>query len=106
MAVRESHMGAGAESLQTNRPGRQTKIEVENAAANASWKCLLTTGTTFERIFGYPPLPPILDEVAPGTPADRAGLKEGDVIRAVDGQKIEYWGQFRERRERFERGKP
>jgi len=50
-----------------------------------------------ERILGYPPLPPILDEVAPGTPAERSGLKEGDVIRAVDGQSIEYWGQFRER---------
>src|SRR2546428_6851528 len=35
-------------------------------------------------------------EVAPGTPAERAGLKEGDQILAVDGQKIEYWDQFRE----------
>src|SRR5258708_23658402 len=51
-------------------------------------------GTSLKRFWVYPPLPPILDEVAPGTPAEHAGLKEGDRIRSVDGQKIDYWGQF------------
>jgi len=78
-------------------PGDKLKLEVENAGTKRSVELTLTTGMTLERILGYPPLPPVLDEVAPGTPAERAGLKEGDVIRAVDGQRIEYWGQFRER---------
>jgi regulator of sigma E protease len=50
-----------------------------------------------DRLLGYPPLQPVLDEVAPGSPADHAGLKESDVIDSVDGQKIKYWGQFVER---------
>ena len=36
----------------------------------------------------------MLDEVAPNSPADHAGLKESDLIQSVDGQKIQYWGQF------------
>jgi len=75
-------------------PGDKLKLEVENAGNTRSVELAATNGTTFDRVLGYPPLPPILDEVAPGTPADRAGLKEGDRIRVVDGQKIEYWGQF------------
>ena len=39
----------------------------------------------------------MLDEVASGSPADHAGLKESDVIQSVDGQKIQYWGQFVDR---------
>jgi regulator of sigma E protease len=48
-------------------------------------------------LLGYPPLLPVLDEVAPGSPADHAGLKESDTIQSVDGQKIQYWGQFVDR---------
>ena len=40
---------------------------------------------------------PMLEDVAPGMPASRGGLKEGDVIVAVDGQPIQWWGQFTER---------
>src|SRR5260370_3875601 len=76
-------------------PRDKLKSEFANGGNKRSVDVPLTAGTTLDRILGYPPLPPILDEVALGTPADRAGLKEGDVIRAVDGQKIEYWGQFR-----------
>jgi regulator of sigma E protease len=50
-----------------------------------------------EQLLGFAPVRPILDDVQPGMPARRAGLKEGDVIRAVDGQPIDWWGQFTER---------
>jgi regulator of sigma E protease len=94
--VRNSTWEQAQKAFKQTAPGDKLKLEVENAGNKRSVEVARTTGTTLERIFGYPPLPPILDEVAPGTPADRAGLKEGDVIRAVDGQRIEYWGQFRE----------
>jgi regulator of sigma E protease len=50
-----------------------------------------------EQALGFAPIKPVLEDVAPGMPAARAGLKEGDVIRAVDGQPIQWWGQFTER---------
>jgi len=81
-------------ALKQAASGDKLKLEVENAGNNRSVELTVTSGMTLDRFLGYPPLPPILDEVAPGTPAEHAGLKEGDRIRSVDGQKIDYWGQF------------
>jgi regulator of sigma E protease len=50
-----------------------------------------------ELALGFAPIRAVLEDVAPGMPAARAGLKESDVIRAVDGQEIQWWGQFTER---------
>jgi regulator of sigma E protease len=50
-----------------------------------------------EQLLGFFPIKPILEDVAPGFPAARAGLKESDLIKAVDGQPIQWWGQFTER---------
>jgi regulator of sigma E protease len=58
-----------------------------------------------ERLLGFAPIRPVLEDVAPGYPAQRAGLKENDLISAVDGQKIEWWGEFTERI-RGSNGKP
>jgi regulator of sigma E protease len=58
-----------------------------------------------ERLLGFAPIRPVLEDVAPGYPAQRAGLKENDLISAVDGQKIQWWGEFTERI-RASNGKP
>ncbi len=39
----------------------------------------------------YPPMPPVIGGLTPGFPAHRAGLKEGDLILAVDGKPITHW---------------
>lgn len=41
-----------------------------------------------------PPLPPVIDQVEPGSPAQVAGLKPGDRVVAVDGVPIEEWRQL------------
>ena len=43
-----------------------------------------------------PDVHPHLQSVSPGEPGERAGLKAGDVILAVDGQPITFHSQFRE----------
>jgi regulator of sigma E protease len=58
-----------------------------------------------DRTLGYVPIRPVLEDIAPGYPAQRAGLKENDVVTAVDGQKIQWWGEFTER-VRGSNGKP
>jgi regulator of sigma E protease len=81
-------------ALKQAAPGDKLKLEVENAGNTRSVEVTTTNDMGFDRVLGYPPLQPVLDEVAPGTPAERAGLKEGDRILSADGKKIEYWGQF------------
>lgn len=38
-----------------------------------------------------PQLPPVINSVVEGQPADRVGLQPGDRIVAIDGQPIEFW---------------
>src|SRR3989440_4149103 len=94
--VRNPTWEQAQKTLKQAAAGDKLELEVENVGKTRTVEVPVTAGMTLDRILGYPPLPPILDEVAPGTPAERAGLKDGDRILAVDGQKIEYWGQFRE----------
>lgn len=41
-----------------------------------------------------PPLPPVIGMVSPGTPADAAGLSEGDRIVSIDGRPADDWSDF------------
>jgi regulator of sigma E protease len=38
-------------------------------------------------------LAPIVGEVAPGTPAERAGIKPGDRVVSIDGKRIAFWDE-------------
>ena len=44
-----------------------------------------------------PPLQPVLGNLMPDSPADRAGLKSGDRILAVDDQAVPYWADLVDR---------
>lgn len=41
-----------------------------------------------------PPLPAVIGELTPGEPAERAGLRVGDHILAVDGAPVEDWREW------------
>lgn len=57
-------------------------------------------GSLFSEL-GFEPrrlqLPPVLGQVVAGEAADRAGLRPGDRIVAVDGESIDSWFEFRDR---------
>jgi regulator of sigma E protease len=80
-------------------PGTKLSIVVERTGAKRTIDVPIPSRETEqpEQLLGFAPVRPVLDDVQPGMPARRAGLKEGDVIRAVDGQPIDWWGQFTER---------
>src|ERR1700756_1810908 len=88
-------------------PDSKLSMEVEDAGAKKSVTLPVQQKDLEqpERLLGFAPIRPILEDVAPGYPAQRAGLKENDVVTAVDGKKIQWWGQFTER-VRGSNGKP
>ena len=42
----------------------------------------------------YPPMKPVIGEVASGYPAKEAGLKAGDLILAIDASRINHWAEL------------
>src|SRR3990172_2589483 len=44
----------------------------------------------------YPLIPPVIGDVSKGFPAEKAGLKSGDVIKTVDGMPISHWVELQE----------
>src|ERR1700678_1202259 len=77
------------------KPGTPITIAVSRSGANQ-----IITATTPEHLaspdslFGYPPLAAVIAEVDAGTPADRAGLKPGDTITAMNGKPVVTWQQL------------
>ena len=39
----------------------------------------------------YPSIPPVIDQVVDGRPAQLAGLQQGDLIAAINGEQVESW---------------
>jgi regulator of sigma E protease len=73
------------------------QIQVESRGVMRTVSVPVKNASTADLVLGYPPRRPVLDEIAAGYPADHAGLRDGDVVTAVDGQPIQYWGQFVDR---------
>jgi regulator of sigma E protease len=80
-------------------PNSKINLEVENAGTKRNVELTVRQKDIEqpEQLLGFAPIKPILEDAAPGMPASRAGLKEGDVIRAVNGQEIHWWGEFTEK---------
>jgi regulator of sigma E protease len=47
-----------------------------------------------DALLGYPALPAVAEEIEIGFPAEKAGMKAGDEIISINGQKVVSWGQF------------
>jgi regulator of sigma E protease len=75
-------------------PDAQVNLVVADAGGEKNVQATLKDGNAFNKLFGFAPFPPVIDEVAAGTPAKRAGLKSGDKIVEVNGKPVSYWGQF------------
>lgn len=75
--------------------GSAVRFELENNGTTRTAEAnKLKDGAQAERLLGYTPPAPVLDEVGPGTAAERAGLRENDKITGINGQPIKFWDEF------------
>ena len=77
------------------KPGSFVTLTVQRN--NASQPVTLTVPehlTSFDNLLGFAALPPVIAEVDGGTPADRAGMKPGDTIIAMNAKPVVTWQQL------------
>jgi len=83
-------------ALKQVAPGTSAKVEIEDSGTRRTVDVPVQTKLDTSDILGYAPVRPEIDQILPGSPADTAGLHEGDLITAINGAKIEYWEQFQQ----------
>jgi regulator of sigma E protease len=84
------------QALKQAVPGATLKLEVERGGRHQTIEVPMKDKSDSSRVLGYLPIRPIIEQVGPGTPADRAGLHDGDLITAVNGNHIDFWEQFQQ----------
>ena len=76
-------------------PGDTLSITVLRAGAEQTFKVPIPkTAVSADSLVGYPKLAPVVDDVAIGFPAEKAGLKSGDFIVSIDGKPVTTWYQL------------
>jgi regulator of sigma E protease len=85
-------------AIGTTRPDREIVITVLRNGSNESLPVTPSARGQFEigHIGVYPKVHPLVRSVTPGDPADKAGLKTGDVVVAVNGELVSFARQLSE----------
>ena len=84
-------------AIEKANPTEALTFVVEANGATRTVNVPVKSGVAPELALGNLPILPILDKVEDTFPAGRAGVKDGDTVKAVDGQPIHYWGEFVDR---------
>lgn len=84
------------------RPNEEAAIELERDGQPLTKTVRITTDPFSRSQIGYIGIEPqyivnnepIIDKVVPGTPAEAAGLREGDRIVGIAGQPVDFWSDL------------
>jgi regulator of sigma E protease len=85
--------------LEAASPGRPVQVSVLRDGVRQSFSVTIPekeSASQAEDLFGYPLIPPVIDQVLPASPAEKAGMKPGDKIVSMNGQTIVTWSQLTE----------
>jgi len=92
--VKNPSWEAALDYLDRQPLGAPLTLKVAGKDGERTVETSLKDSNAFNKLVGFAPFPPVIDEVAPGTPAKRAGLKSDDRILEANGRPVAYWGQF------------
>jgi regulator of sigma E protease len=88
---------AGGRTLQVTIRGTAVERTVALTPVQAKRKDLFGDDQTVWEIGAAPYLPAAIGDTVAGDPADKAGLKPGDIVVAVEGQPVLSWDELAER---------
>jgi regulator of sigma E protease len=88
---------AGGRTLQVTMRGATAERTVALTPVQAKRKDLFGDDQTVWEIGAAPYIPAAIGDTVAGDPADRAGLKPGDVVVAVEAQPVLSWDELAER---------
>ena len=76
-------------------PDQAVTLKVDRAGTEQILNAKMPpASSTLYPLIGYPPEPAITDEIGIGTPAEKAGMKPGDKIVAMNGKPVVTWQQL------------
>lgn len=85
------------DQLQKAKPGASVQVTVLRNGSQVTFPITIPQNqASLEDLVGYPLIPPVIDQVTAGFPAQKAGLKAGDKIVSLDGRPIVTWLQLTE----------
>ena len=89
--------GKAFDELQKAKPGTSVPVTVFRDGSQRSFDIHIPQKqTAAEELLGFPLIPPVIDEVPSGFPAQKAGMKPGDVVTSINGKPIITWQQLME----------
>jgi regulator of sigma E protease len=84
-------------AIEKAKPGSVLSISVLRDGATVKLTIPVPNGRiSADSIVGYPELPPIMADIQPGSPAEKAGFKSGDLVVSMNGKPIVTWPQLPE----------
>jgi regulator of sigma E protease len=96
-AIKTPTWGKVMEQLQKAKPGASVPVTVFRDGSQVTFAITIPQNqASLEDLVGYPLIPPVIDQVTPGFPAEKAGMKAGDKIVSLDGRPIVTWLQLTE----------
>jgi regulator of sigma E protease len=86
------------DQVKQTKPGDMLSIVVARDGSQQTLAVAVPEGPlSLDAIVGYPKLLPVIDEVQPNSPAQKAGLQAGDSVVSINDQPVVTWQQLVDR---------
>ena len=87
-----------ADQVKKAKPGDSISIVVLRDGSQQPLTVTVPDGQlSLDTLIGYPKLSPMIDEVEPGSPAQKAGLMHGDTVVSINNEPVVTWQQLVDR---------
>ena len=75
-------------------PGERLTVVVKRNGSEQTLYVKAPAKVDPDELLGFPFVPPVADEIVIGYPAEKAGLKSGDIFVSIDGKPVVTWSQM------------